>query len=111
SGDENAIRIEVAGDGNAQIWFVLSLAGGVSISAGGEIVEYGDAASDVFAKSLSASAGHGVRLGTSVDTLSAVVCDSGDIEIGEYDAVRLQHIVTSDGNIHIHSVQGGTIEI
>ncbi len=105
----NAVDIQVGGDGDASIWDVQASNGGVVIDAGGRIADYGDAAANIVAQSLNLVAGNGVMIGTAVNTISASVSD-GDIVIAENDAVRLQNVTASNGNINITN-STGTMEV
>lgn len=102
--------IVVTGDVNLasqQINLTGSISGvNVALNAGsGFIGDFNAGANNVSALNLIATAGIGIELDTTVDTITASATATGPILIRETDTVQLTSVTTTDGNIDV--VSGG----
>ena len=79
----------------------------VQLDAAGAIVDENGAANNVTAANLDATAGTGIDLDTTVDTITAAVTGTGNIDLNDVDAVTLTSVTTADGSIDVTS--GGTL--
>src|SRR5690606_12532596 len=89
SAASNAITIGAGGTGDVLLASVEAGAGGVSVTAGGEIVDYGPPGASVRAHSLTATATSGIDLHTDIDVFSGTVSGSGTLRLVDADTLQI----------------------
>lgn len=102
SAANNAITIRAGGTGDVLLSRVEASAGGVSITAGGAIADYGPPGSSVLASSLTATAVAGIDLHTDIDAFSGTITGPGGmLRLVEADTLQINSISVAGGDVSI----------